>query len=633
MWAALVAVLAGLGIWLALPLWNVEPAPRLSAAANGEAGDRRIEGEGEPASASVERTAPRGADRPIEARSQADDQLLVIEAGPRPSRRGAPPSSLVIAIRNFLDEPLAGVRVTLRPGARDRRTGTTGGHGEVAFADLAAGRYAYRVEAAGHPQLRAAAALELAAGEMRRLELRIADHDRAILGRVLDQDGAPVVGLEVKARRYRPTRDATVLVPRSQAEQRAETDADGWFEISGLQEGEYEVRTLADDLYGSAKAIVHAGADAVRLTVVERAELRVFGQVTSATGELLAGASVVQFGSPGRRTRTDQEGRYELLVAGGDEVGHHRFAFRADGHLTERLDVGAAEIEGRADLRLDATLEPIGRTVTVDGHLMDERGGPVAGERMSLYSPSLGTHYQAVSSAHGSVVFPAVAASADYRVRISPRGPYKVYTETAVDLSADTAGLDIVLETLALGSLSGRMVDQTGAAVAGFGLRLTSANAPVRSDQVRGDAEGYFEVAEVPEGELLLQTAAMPRFRIDGVRIDGDAETYVQLVLDWGTAALEGQVVDGNGQAIAGAWVELYWQHEGGGVHSRAVRSTTTDGAGGFVFSRLGPGSTRRLEVRATGHGSTQRMLDPEQSRVEVRLRSMAETEPRARAP
>jgi hypothetical protein len=61
-------------------------------------------------------------------------------------------------------------------------------------------------------------------------------------------------------------------------------------------------------------------------------------------------------------------------------------------------------------------------------------------------------------------------------------------------------------------------------------------------------------------------------------------------------------------------------------VSSRAVWSTVTDGTGGFLFSRLGPGGMRWLEVRATGHGTTQRTLQPEQSQVEVRLRSMAET-------
>jgi hypothetical protein len=186
---------------------------------------------------------------------------------------------------------------------------------------------------------------------------------------------------------------------------------------------------------------------------------------------------------------------------------------------------------------------------------------------------------------------------------------------------------------LALGRLAGRMVDVTGAPVAGFGLRLASQDALTRWRRVSGDAQGYFEVAEVPAGELLLQTASMPRFRIEGVRIDADAETYAQLVLDWGTAALDGRVVDANGQAIAGARVDLSWQHERGGVHSRAARSTITDGAGGFLFSRLGPGGMRRLEVRAAGHGSTQRTLDPKQSRVEVRLRSMAEIELRGRQP
>jgi hypothetical protein len=614
-------VLAGLGIWLALPAWNGEPEPpRLSVNANGKSGERQLERRREWAVLPVERIAPRGtADPPLE----VDDDLL-LAAGSRPSL-GALPSNLVIAIRDFLDAPLAGVRVTLRPGTHDQRAGVTGDNGEVAFDDLAGGRYAYRVQAPGYPLLRAAAALELAAGEMRRLELQVADHDRDILGRVLDQHGAPVAGLEVSARLYRPARAATLLIPRSQAEQRDETGVDGSFEISGLQDGEYELRTLADGFHESAKAIVRAGADAVLMTVAKRTELHVFGQVASATGELLAGASVTRFGSPGGRTRTDEEGRYELLVAGGDEAGHDPITFRADGYRTKRLNIGTVEPNESAELRLDATLEPIGQTVTVEAHLIDERGEPVAGERAYLYSPSLRAHYQAVSGVDGLLAFTAVAAGPDYDLRISPRGPYKAYTKMALDLSADTSGLEIVLETLALGRLSGRMVDTTGAAVAGFSLRLTSADAPARWRLVHSDARGYFEVDEVPEGALVLQTASTPRLRIDGVRVDADSDAYVEPVLDWGTAGLDGWVVDANGQAVAGARVDLHWHHERGGVTSRAVRSTITDGTGGFLFSRLGLGGMRWLEVRADGHEAIQRTLDREQSRVEVRLRSIAE--------
>ena len=545
-WIVVIVMLAGFAIWQSVPVWNVEPTPQVRVDASGRSDEPRVETRREPPSMPFEQVAPRGAvDPTIEARSRVDDhQLLMTEAAPRSRHGDGLPSNLVIAIRNFLDAPLAGVRVTLQPGSRDRRTGVTGGNGEVSFDHLAAGRYTYRVKAPGQPQLRAAAALELAAGEMRRLELQIADRERSILGQVLDQQGTPVGGLEVKAQLYRPARDGTLLMPRSQAEQRDETGANGSFEISELQDGEYEVRTVAGDDYGSAKAIVRAGADAVLLTVPKRAELRVFGQVASGAGELLPGVSVAQFGSPGRRTRTDEEGRYELLVTAGDGSGLAGITFRAEGYLAERGDVSASEGAGLAELRVDAKLEPVGQTAAVQGHLLDERYEPVAGEHVYLYSPRLRTHYQAVSSPDGTVVFPAVAARPDYPVRVSPHGPCKGYTKAALDLSADTSGLEIVLETLALGKLSGRMVDVTGAPVAGFSLRLISADAPARWREVRGDAEGYFQVDEVPEGEPDLQTASAPKLRIAGVWVDAQAEADVDLVLDWGTAALDGRVVD-----------------------------------------------------------------------------------------
>ena len=88
------------------------------------------------------------------------------------------------------------------------------------------------------------------------------------------------------------------------------------------------------------------------------------------------------------------------------------------------------------EIRLDAALEPVANTVAVAAYLTDEAGGPVAGERVYLSSSALDTRYQATSDADGRALFPAVAASGDYTVRVLPRGPYQDYAQAVADLGA-----------------------------------------------------------------------------------------------------------------------------------------------------------------------------------------------------
>lgn len=610
--AALVVLLAGLGVW---QLSTEEPAPPISERAEIAA----VEPE-----ATARRRAPEDSGlapfRPGVIGGQApaapgEGTFAAIEAAP-PARSAALPASLVMRIGDRDGNPLAGIRVILLAGTHKGRSAVTGGAGEAAFENLAAGRYGYRIIAPGRPELRPAAAFQLAAGATRVIEVTLGDYDQAIAGWVLDQDGAPVAGLTVKARLYRPPAEAGIVVPQSQAEQRAETALDSWFEIGGLEASEYEVRTVADDLYHAATTVVRAGTDAVRLTVVERRELAVSGQVTSTAGEPLADVRVVYLGQPSRRTRTDGEGWYDLAVALREEEGP-RFGFDREGYQAERLDLDAALLAGSDGARLDATLEPVGDTVDVSVRLVDEDVAPVAGERVYLFSYGLGTHYQAVSDARGRAIFPRVVAGSDYGVRVAPRGLYKDSRQEPVDLKAP-ADLEIVLEALSVGRLSGHMIDLAGAPVPKFSLRLQSADAWGKWRQVSGDADGYFEV-EVPTGSLTFHTVSMPQLQITGVDMDAGDDAYALLVLDLGEADLEGRVVDASGNPLTGAEVNLHWAHSEGGVQSRSTRRTVTDSGGAFLLSRLGH-APHRLEVATAGYGTHRQTLQPGAAWVEVRL-------------
>ena len=131
-----------------------------------------------------------------------------------------------------------------------------------------------------------------------------------------------------------------------------------------------------------------------------------------------------------------------------------------------------------------------------------------------------------------------------------------------------------------------------------------------------GDDKGRFEIDGVPAGDVLFDTRFPPRIRAQGAHAEGDEETEVKLVIDWGTYEFEGRVTDEKGKLLTGSRVELHWTHGEEGVRSSSLRRQTTDEDSGFQFTQLGLGTHQvraflpgfknhhsSYEVKKTGSG------------------------------
>ncbi|MGE5277312.1 MAG: carboxypeptidase regulatory-like domain-containing protein, partial [Acidobacteriota bacterium] len=157
--------------------------------------------------------------------------------------------------------------------------------------------------------------------------------------------------------------------------------------------------------------------------------------------------------------------------------------------------------------------------------------------------------------------------------------------------------------------VSGRVVDEAGAAVAGArvrvlpgeGRRAMRRNRPTRASAPSAltRADGSFELRGLPPGESLSISASRAGYlfaRRDGVAATAGKGKPLTLVLRRGNEA-RGRVVDSGGDAISGVEVSLSRSEEHrvglaswSGEDPDSTRNAVTDGAGRFVLKALEPG-------------------------------------------
>ena len=245
-------------------------------------------------------------------------------------------------------------------------------------------------------------------------------------------------------------------------------------------------------------------------------------------------------------------------------------------------------------------MEPLKGLTTVTGRLEDPDGHPVAGKIINMRSSKLRTNYRAQSDVKGYFSMEGVEPGKDYRLTVRPGADYRDYERTQLEIPAGGLKLDIVLEPLNQGELSGWMTDVDGNPIPGFALTLQSKVATGQSVQVVGDHQGFFTVEEFPEGSAVLKTNSYPIFEIQGIRVSSEAEEPVVVVLDMGPHALFGRVTTVFGDTVAAAEVSLGWEHSENGVQNYSARKTTADQNGNFAFTGLGSG-VHTLRVNAPG--------------------------------
>jgi protocatechuate 3,4-dioxygenase beta subunit len=426
----------------------------------------------------------------------------------------------------------------------------------------------------------------------------------AISGRVLNRAGSPVPGIRVIAKAsYLFDSDKGELTPVYKYQLEATSGYDGIYAFERLADGEYRISTEATEQYFQAQISVRAGVDFVDLILAGQRELRVHGLVSTAGGEPLAGVAVTPVMQSAPMVSSSKEGRYAFEMKLKDTAQNLVVRASKKGYKGKEVRLDTSQPDAGDNLELNIVMEPDddGALAEVRGRVTGPEGDPVAGQRIGLLSAKARQNYRATTDADGRFVIRRVVPGDDYMLSINTVAAYKDYFQKTLKITKNGLTLNVELEALDVGTLSGQIQNVYGAPIPNFMLVLQTKETSYYNQRVMGDAAGNFTVEKAPAGELRLKTKSTPYYTIEGILLNAGAELQVPVILDWGYDEIQGRVVNEQGYPVAVTNVSLTWLHEQNGIRSSSRRTTSSDEQGDFRFTQLGPGR-HRLTINATGY-------------------------------
>ena len=346
------------------------------------------------------------------------------------------------------------------------------------------------------------------------------------------------------------------------------------------------------------------------------ADIEITGTVVDkARDEGIADALVFTRSVEPAATHTDTRGRYRLHIPPSSRfVQAAKDGYRSNGAALERGEDTSLVLEEAGALR---------------GRVVDEHGEPIEDAEVRSLGPvdrlSMWRGDQIVdrSDAQGHFALAPVAVDQTVVIEARHQGFAPAELDALVAAGAAAEPIEIVLSP---GRVAiGLVVDAGGQPIAGARVSMLASAPSGRSDmgylrrlmqrvatEVLGDAEGRFRIEDLGPGrfDLLAEHQGYAPTRVAGVSIPAE-----QAVADVGTLVmpdgetLEGQVVDPEGQGVAGASVSI--REHGSGFSAmfadRDQPDATTDANGRFAVHDLQPEGTVHVSVQCDGYGDTSR--------------------------
>jgi hypothetical protein len=505
---------------------------------------------------------------------------------------------------------------------------------------------AYRVEAVpGRPLSLMAAApgffeletdLTVQSGDRRAPTLAL-EPALTLSGTVVDEQGRPVAGVEVKARLQPGSRPSSPAGWGSGGT--ALTSAVGAFRISTLFAGLAHELTLVRRGFATSRETVpplELGRPAAPVRLVLRKGRTGFGRVVNQADQPVAGAivalgPVVSGDLMARMSRSAGDAWRFEATAGADgrfEVpdlppGTFDLTARGPGYAPITIP-GLTVSEGGGSLDLGTVA--LVKGVALEGFVTGSGGKPVEGARISV-SMASNDPLAAFSGPEGP---PAAISGQDGFFRVEDRRAGET-----VDVSVQRAGyapgnapgvlvpseepLRIALKPTS--AVEGRTVDPDGKPVPGAQLFLNptgptamGAGFVMFSDadmkRAASGEDGAFRIEDVAAGTFELTAEASGRQSVKMTNLEvrsGQELKGVEVVLPAG-AVIEGRVL-ASGRPVPGAEVQLVEPRSSGVSFTIRSVSGTADGDGYYRIDGVTPGA-RTFQAEAKGYRKTVRELD-----------------------
>ena len=454
---------------------------------------------------------------------------------------------------------------------------------------------------------------------LRGLEVHEPVSVRTLRGQVVDADGRALPSVRV---RYRPGGDST-----GAGSVEGRSDARGAFELAGIEGGgqvQTEEPSLVTVLAGACReddrhadtvvvAVpagwigVHASDTLGDPSAGARVRLELPGDLRSRLEQQLERSSDVDF-----EARTDASGRAEFVLA--PLLAGASLSVVQDGYRPARVVLDATSLAAAREGRpLEVVLEHLAAEVeALAGSVVDEYGDPLPGASVSYrwfstrsdvdgrfwlhlsgWDEGLGWYGEAGAD-HDLVALVPGYLPGSLRPELDARSGRPIWPDPIV---LQPAGRPL--------SIAGRVVDRSGAPLAGYsvflrraglvpGGRTLEATLAGATDQgffysVRSDAEGRFEIGGLLDRDYdlgAIDVETLLRGDLDGVAAGTrDAEIQVDTTRRW--SRVGGRVVDRDGTPIEGVGVQPF------------VLTQTASGADGVTSS-----SEQRASVATAADGT-----------------------------